>query len=151
MRRVIKTTILGLSCLLGSCFGNDFADGNLAPTAKAYRGRYLIISLAHPPVFQPFELELFPDKDMPSTEDALIAYSSTWNGPENYGESVRRWFFSPDRLPIIEWGGQSYFRFTGEGAFQDQGWKGTVIYVSDSDPDGTGLEELPTLAHAQRL
>ena len=136
--------------LLGSCFGPDFDDGTLPPTAKDYRGRYRITSLAEPAAFPTFVVELFPDKATPSfSGKALIALSSAWNGYDEHSEPVRRWFFSQDRLPILEWGGMSFQRFTGEGVIQENGWTGTVEDVSDFD--GLGLEELPTPARAQRL
>jgi hypothetical protein len=80
---------------------------------------------------------------------ALIALSSAWLGYVEHEEPVRRWFFSPDHLPILEWGGWSFQRFTGEGVIQGNGWNGSVETVSDLD--GLGLEELPTPARAQRL
>jgi len=136
--------------LMSSCFGPDFEDGALPPSVKDYRARYRITSLAEPPAFQAFVVELFPDKDTPSASGkALIAHSSSWIGYDDHGEAVRRWFFSPDRLPILEWGGLSFHRFTGNGVIQENGWIGTVEYVSDFD--GFGLEELPTPARAQRL
>lgn len=147
-----RLACVALSLLfMGSCFGPDFSDGTLAPTAKDYRGRYQITSLAEPPAFNPFVVELFPDKDGLTADGmALIALSSTWIGYVEHGEeAVRRWFFSPKHLPIIEWGGLSFQRFTGAGVIQENGWIGSVETVSDFD--GFGLEELPTPARAQRL
>ncbi|MDA0667463.1 MAG: hypothetical protein O3A95_07925 [Planctomycetota bacterium] len=142
--------LLFSSLLISSCFGPDFPDGNLPSSAKDYRGRYRITSLAQPPAFDSFEVELFPDKDGPTADGmALIALSSAWIDFVDYGEPVRRWFFSPNHLPIIEWGELSYFRFTGDGTIHKNGWNGSVEYVSDFD--GFGLEELPTPARAQRL
>lgn len=147
----LKRALLASSLLLASsCFGPDFTDGTLAPGARDYCARYRITSLAEPPAFDSFVVELFRDKDSPSISgEARVAYSNAWSGPDEHGESIRRWFFSPDQLPIIEWGGLSYQRFTGEGTIQGNGWDGTVEYVSDFD--GFGLEELPTPARAQRL